>query len=173
MEDKTYLVRIGSRFDTESDWESLDPLLLEGEIAIVSCKSDMPNAQPEIRIKCGDGIHKYSELPFINANASDVFNWAKQKNKPIYSADEIIGLEDFPHTHAIEDIIGLQDALDKKGDSTNSDGSSDGVVGENGKILASADGGLKVTQSGEDVIIGINDKLTFILDGGDSTDFQS
>lgn len=173
MEDKTYVVRIGSRFDSESDWLSIDPILLEGEIAIVYTKSDIPNVIPEVRMKCGDGIHKFSELPFTSANAQDVYLWAKQKYKPTYSADEIIGLEDFHHTHTIEDIIGLQEALDKKSESDDPGGSSSGDISNSTRIIASADGGLKVTQHDDDVIIAINDEMTFTLDGGDSSQFRS
>lgn len=174
MEDKTYIVRISSQFNTESDWLALDPILLAGEIAIVSYKSDLPNALPEVRIKSGDGIHKFSELPYTSANASDVYNWAKQKNKPIYHADEIVGLENYNnHKHEIDDIIGLREELDKKSDNSDNEDSSNGIVGETGKIIANKNGGLYVTQNDDDVIIGINDKITFIFDGGDSSQFQS
>ena len=174
MEDKTYNVRISSCFNTDSDWLAIDPVLLEGEIAIVSIKSDIPNTVPEVRIKSGDGVHKYSELPFISAMALDVYNWAKQKNKPIYHVDEIIGLENYNnHTHEIKDIIGLQEELDKKGESVNNGDSSDEVVGKNVQIIANEKDGLYATQDGENVIIGINNQIIFTLDGGDSSQFQS
>ena len=236
MEDKTYIVRISSQFNTESDWIAIDPVLLEGEIAIVTCKSDIPNTLPEVRIKSGDGIHKYSELPFISANSLDVYNWAKQKNKPSYYADEIrdldkfisdhlgdhihdiddvnnlenfindqinnhnhdvediIGLDlyDKEHTHSIDDIIGLRDELNKKadvgangpsfdnnGDSSNGDNetdddsSNDNIIIQQCKIIAHPNGGLFATQEENDFIIGINDEITFTLDGGDSSQFQS
>ena len=187
MEDKTYNVRISSRFSSESDWLTIDPVLLEGELVVIYSKSDIPNSLPVMRMKSGDGIHKYSELPYISADAADVYNWAKQKNKPTYYAYEIIGLEDYNnHTHNIEDIIGLQEALDKKSehngspdmspskpdDSTSdSGGSSNDSATWNGQIIAN--NGLNTTQDGENVIIGINDNLIFILDGGDSSQFQS
>ena len=113
-------------------------------------------------------------------------NWAKQKNKPTYSADEIIGLKDFKHTHTIDEIIGLREELETKGNDSNdsednsndsnngsndsSDESTNGSVGENGQIIAK--NGLKATQSGDDVIIGIDDSLSFILDGGTSSQFR-
>jgi hypothetical protein len=198
MEDKTYIVRISSQFNTEADWLALDPVLLVGEIAFVSSKSDLPNALPEIRIKSGDGIHKFSELPYTSANASDVYNWAKQKNKPTYHADEIIGLKKFmveDHTHTIDDVIGLREILENRSelpdkeedgdDSSNNDGSSDDGSSDDGddssndevvkigKILANNEDGLYAIQDGDDYIIGINDKITFTLDGGDSSQFQS
>jgi hypothetical protein len=184
MEDNTYIVRISSRFNTDSDWRAVDPVLLQGELAIVYIKSDIPNTLPEVRIKSGDGIHKYSELPFVSANSLDVYAWAKQKNKPSYHADEIIGLENYNnHKHNISDIIGLQEELDKKGEfpsndndsdsSDSSDDTSNGVVGENCQIIANTKDGLYALQDGDNVIIGINNKITFTLDGGDSSQFQS
>ena len=174
MEDKTYSVRIESRYDTEADWLAIDPVLFEGELAVVVVKSDQPNTEPEIRVKSGDGIHKYSELKFISASAYDVYNWAKQKNKPTYHASEIIGLNS-SHTHKIEDILGLQEALDNKSNNTGPDDTTSGTIeGPLGQsIIAPANGGLKITQSGEDIIIEINRSQTFMLDGGDSSQFQT
>ena len=184
MEDMTYSVRIKSRYDIEADWIAVDPVLLEGEIAIVRVKSDIPNSLPEIRIKTGDGIHKYSELPFTSAIASDVYPWAKQKSKPTYTADEIEGLSDLiqntggngfvPHTHPISDITGLQEALDKKSESSNTGSSTPPPVVSVTNIIAKQGGGLTVTKNEDDeFIIGIDANTVFMLDGGDSSQFQS
>lgn len=118
MDTLQYDVRIRSRYDVESDWDAIDPVLLEGEIAVVHSKSDIPNSLPEIRFKCGDGVHNYSELPFVSALALDVYKWAKQKDKPSYTAAEIAGLTEFiqniqqafppiAHRHSTDDINGL------------------------------------------------------------------
>lgn len=164
MVDNIINVIIESRYDTESDWESIDPVLREGELAIIKVKSDKPNSLPEIRIKSGDGVHRYTELPFISAPASDVYNWAKQKNKPIYTADEIIGLGEFKHTHTVDDIIGLQG-----GNSSSNNTSNTGNTGK--KIIADIDGGLKITETEDSIVIGINTEMTFMLDGGTSSQF--
>ena len=176
MDDKIFNVRIGSRYDIESDWETIDPVLFEGELAIITRKSDKPNSPPEVCIKSGDGIHKYSELPFISANALDIYNWAKQPSKPVYHADEIIGLKTFKHTHKIEDILGLQEELDKRGDLSIEDGATSGTItGPLGQsIIANADSGLMVTQNEEgNIFLSINKNITFLLDGGTSAQFQT
>ena len=41
--------------DSKENWDTDDPLLLDGEIAIVDGK----------RMKIRNGINKYSELPFV------------------------------------------------------------------------------------------------------------
>ena len=44
--------------DTSANWTKYDPVLLSGEIVIVD------TASGEVRYKVGDGVKKYSELPF-------------------------------------------------------------------------------------------------------------
>ncbi len=51
--------RIKHKRDTEANWQSQNPVLLNGEVVIVD-KED-----GSIRQKVGDGNHKYSELPEI------------------------------------------------------------------------------------------------------------
>ena len=51
--------RIKFKRDTDSNWTSNDPVLLNGEIILV----DMDNG--EIKIKIGDGSKTYTQLPFI------------------------------------------------------------------------------------------------------------
>ena len=44
--------------DTSANWTKYDPVLLSGEIIIVD------TASGEVRYKVGDGVKKYSQLPF-------------------------------------------------------------------------------------------------------------
>lgn len=44
--------------DTSANWTQHDPILLDGEIIIVD------TAEGEVRYKVGDGIKRYSQLPF-------------------------------------------------------------------------------------------------------------
>jgi len=44
------------------------------------------NTPPAIGIKIGDGEHYFYELPWIQAVAADVYNWAKASYKPTYTA---------------------------------------------------------------------------------------
>lgn len=56
--DKILNVRMQQRRDTQENWEKNNPILLNGEIALV----DTPNG--ELRMKIGDGANRYSALPF-------------------------------------------------------------------------------------------------------------
>lgn len=58
MAQKTFDARVKWKRDTSANWTSNDPVLLNGEIIIVDTSSG------ETRFKIGDGIKKYSQLPF-------------------------------------------------------------------------------------------------------------
>lgn len=50
---------------------------------------------PTYLMKVGDGIHVFSQLNWVAAQAADVHDWAKAKTKPSYTAGEITGLSDY------------------------------------------------------------------------------
>lgn len=54
----SYNTRIKLKSDTESNWHSQDPVLLDGEVAIVKCDGGIT------RKKIGDGSKKFSELAY-------------------------------------------------------------------------------------------------------------
>lgn len=54
----SYNTRIKLKSDTESNWLSQDPVLLDGEVAIVKCDGGTT------RKKIGDGSKKFSELEY-------------------------------------------------------------------------------------------------------------
>ena len=58
MATKTYNARVKNKRDTSANWTANDPVLLNGEIIIVD------TASGEVRYKVGDGVKKYSQLPF-------------------------------------------------------------------------------------------------------------
>ena len=58
MATKTYNARVKNKRDTSANWTTNDPVLLKGEIIIVD------TASGEVRYKIGDGVKKYSTLPF-------------------------------------------------------------------------------------------------------------
>lgn len=51
--------RVKNRRDTKDAWLSSNPLLYDGELAI---------EQDTNKLKCGDGITKYKDLPYIGGN---------------------------------------------------------------------------------------------------------
>lgn len=65
----SYNTRIKLKRDTEANWTSLDPVLLDGEVAIVR----MPDGNT--RKKIGDGAKKFSELPY---DGGDFVQYAAQ-----------------------------------------------------------------------------------------------
>lgn len=108
---KNLNTRIALKYDSYQNWQTHNPILLKGEIAIaelpVNANKDgvgEPNAAgstpaiqnaPNILIKVGDGTNHYNDLKFVSALAADVYSWAKAATKPTYSAGEITGLKDY------------------------------------------------------------------------------
>ena len=108
---KNLNTRIALKYDSYENWQTHNPVLLKGEIAIAELPVSEnkpgvgePNAAgstpaiqnaPNILIKVGDGINKYNNLKFVSALAADVYSWAKAATKPTYSAGEITGLKDY------------------------------------------------------------------------------
>ena len=46
-------------------------------------------------MKAGDGTSTFNTLGFLSGHAADVYDWAKAKTKPSYTANEISGLTEF------------------------------------------------------------------------------
>ena len=108
---KNLNTRIALKYDSYGNWQTHNPVLLKGEIAIAELPVNgnkpgvgVPNAEgstpaiqntPNILIKVGDGTNPYNDLKFVSALAADVYSWAKAATKPTYSAGEITGLNDY------------------------------------------------------------------------------
>lgn len=60
---KTFKTRIKHKRDTSANWESRNPVLLNGEVIIVD------TANGETRTKTGDGTKTYTQLPFDDEGA--------------------------------------------------------------------------------------------------------
>lgn len=95
MTNKTFNTRIKNKIDTYANWIDKDPVLLNGEIAVVviSAETGAVQGEPVTLFKVGDGTKNFSQLEFTGAKAADVYDWAKAATKPTYSATEITGLE--------------------------------------------------------------------------------
>lgn len=66
---------------------------MRGEVIIYEIPAQTTNTglmPPSIGIKVGDGVNFLQQLPWIQAKAGDVYSWAKEANKPSYTAAEII-----------------------------------------------------------------------------------
>ena len=103
MAENTILGRVQLKYDTLANWNSSTFTLKRGEVAIAEIPSGTANSgltPPAMGIKVGDGSHRFSELPWIQAVAGDVYAWAKGVNKPSYAASEITGLDTYITTVA-------------------------------------------------------------------------
>ena len=96
--------RILLRYDTYPHWINSTVILKRGEAAIAvfsesrsieNSDTAPENTPPAIGIKIGDGYHHFSELPWIQSVAADVYSWAKTATKPSYAASEIQGLQQY------------------------------------------------------------------------------
>lgn len=66
---KTFNTRILLKKDTNSNWTQNDPVLLDGEMIIVTT-----NAR-DVRMKIGDGTSTYSQLPFTDEKMLNSMTW--------------------------------------------------------------------------------------------------
>lgn len=95
MAEKHLRTRFKFRYDELQEWQSENPTLEVGEAAFTVIPGEGESAKPSVLMKVGNGTTPYNDLPFLTAQAGDVHDWAKTKNKPTYKAEEIEGLADF------------------------------------------------------------------------------
>ena len=99
MPDKVLNTRIALRYDTYENWMNSTVILKKGEVAIATIPTGDTSGSsqhlPAVLMKVGDGDHTFKDLKWTQAVAADVPTWAKQANKPSYSADEIEGMDDY------------------------------------------------------------------------------
>lgn len=107
--EKMLNVRIKNKIHDYESWIANDPVLLEGEpafVTVANVQDGVINEVPCVMLKVGDGIHKFSELDWLYSKSSDVYSWAKAKDKPTYSATEITGIADYIAEY-VEDTMGI------------------------------------------------------------------
>lgn len=66
MANKIFNTRVKNKRDTEANWESKNPVLLDGEIIVVTTTSG------DTRFKVGDGKKTYRQLPFQDQKTRDL-----------------------------------------------------------------------------------------------------
>lgn len=98
-------IRLSLKYDTLANWNTSSLVLNAGEvgIAVISDSKTLnrdtaqspQNTPPAIALKVGDGIHTFSQLPWLQAVAGDVYAWAKAATKPTYTASEISDLSNY------------------------------------------------------------------------------
>lgn len=100
MAENTLAARLLLRYDTYSHWMDSSLILKPGEAAVAIFPAVTSGSVAPVGIKIGNGKNYFDELPWIQAIATDVYNWAKQQTKPSYTASEIIGLDDYISQHS-------------------------------------------------------------------------
>lgn len=84
-------VTIKARKDTLSNWQTFNPVLSDGEVAVVEIPAT--DSTPAIcLIKIGDGKTNFNTLQYMQSPAADVYAWAKKATKPEYDYSEIKNL---------------------------------------------------------------------------------
>ena len=96
-------IRVHNKKDTHDRWSSLNPILLDGEIIIVSFE------EGSIKFKVGDGIAHYNNLPFLDINNNNNTN-------PDISEEQLEYIKEEINSNFKE----IQDSLSKKLESTTS-----------------------------------------------------
>lgn len=108
MADHVIETRLLLRYATYSQWLNSEVILAPGEAAVAIFRyshnlgysdSEPENTPPAVGLKIGDGEHYFNELPWVQGIAADVYAWAKEENKPTYSANEIEGLAEYINQH--------------------------------------------------------------------------
>ena len=119
---KTLQTRIALKYDTLANWEASSIILKKGEIAIVEFENQHimagdhkpANTPPAVSMKVGDGEKTFNQLPYVQAIAGDVYNWAKQAEKPVYIAGEISGIDEYIEERERDTKYVLTEDADKR-----------------------------------------------------------
>lgn len=64
----SFNARIRNKRDTASNWETNNPVLLNGELIIVDTNAG------DVRFKIGDGVKTYTQLPFQDETLYNVLS---------------------------------------------------------------------------------------------------
>ena len=80
MPNKIFNIRLRNKRDTEANWEKKNPLILDGEIIVVT------TASGETRVKIGDGVKTYTQLPFLDEALKNEINNKAAIDAGVYTA---------------------------------------------------------------------------------------
>ena len=140
----TLNTRIKLKYDTLTSWSTANPVLLNGEVAVVAIPTSEPNTvgqvtKPAIVFKVGDNSTAFNDLPYASGLAADVYAWAKQQQLPITVSGDATGVITNVYWNASangldfvrEDLSGTYDAS-----------AGNYVSG----IIQSSDGSINITQ---------------------------
>lgn len=127
MANKIFNTRVKNKRDTEANWESKNPVLLDGEIIVVTTTSG------DTRFKVGDGKKTYKQIPFQDQKTRDL----------IPSVDSSLSSTS---TNPVQNKI-IKTELDKKAERDVVNTTTNGLmsVADKKKLDGIADGANKIT----------------------------
>ena len=127
MANKIFNTRVKNKRDTKANWEKKNPVLLDGEIIIVTTTSG------DTRFKVGDGKKTYNQLPFQDQKTRDL----------IPSVDASLSSTS---TNPVQNKI-IKSELDKKAERDVVNTTTNGLmsVADKKKLDGIADGANKIT----------------------------
>lgn len=127
MANKIFNIRVKNKRDTEANWKKKNPVLLDGEIIIVTTTSG------DTRFKVGDGKKTYNQLPFQDQKTRDL----------IPSVDSSLSSTS---TNPVQNKI-IKSELDKKAERDVVNTTTNGLmsVADKKKLDGIADGANKTT----------------------------
>ena len=85
---KNINVRIALKRDTSANWTNHNPVLLNGELILVD------TAEGQLRVKIGDGIKTYTQLPFMDEDLRTLITDVDNNNSKVVLKDLINNAED-------------------------------------------------------------------------------
>ena len=174
--------RISLKYDSLSNWESKNPLLLAGEVAIAYLASSQTTTTPDndthpVMFKVGPG--NFNALPWTSALAADVYGWAKAKEVMLDKTNEKlqfknasgvvikeVDLSYFASDAGLEALAAEVEALSGRVDVADTDTKYNFTVNANGDLVIQA-----TDKAGDNVGDAItvpicsSDELNAILDG--------
>lgn len=154
MSGKVINTRIKQKRDTESNWQSKNPKLLNGEIILV----DMSDG--ELRAKVGDGTRTYSALPFSDTALRNLIDGVDDKidavDEQIENVKKLVGDTAVAAqiSNAVDDCITNMSVSGKIITYTRADGTTGTITTQDTNTTYSAAGSsLGLVKSGGDVTI--------------------
>lgn len=174
--------RISLKYDSLSNWESKNPLLLAGEVAIAYLASSQTTTTPDngthpVMFKVGPG--NFNALPWTSALAADVYAWAKAKEVMLDETNEKlqfknasgtvikeVDLSYFASDAGLEALAAEVEALSGRVDTTDTDTQYSFTVDANGDLIIQAKTKAGVN-FGDPITVPIcsSDELNAILNG--------
>ncbi len=119
MAEKIFKGRVRLNTKDYNDLFSSTTILDKGEVAIATIPS---SNEKIVMMKIGDGVNAFKNLEWVSALASDVFEWAKAEQKPIYTAGEInfSDGENFQQKYDAGELTGPKGAPGEQGEAGHS-----------------------------------------------------